>query len=208
MSIEQNPMTKLVKFYETTLIFIDRVEELFYIRNGDIVLFEDGFGFVELFQRQFFVVVFVDLVEDGPVYVVVFDVLNEVWELCLRHKVIPELGHCLHLWFGGVEAPFDHGTERKEIGKFHNVLDSPIDFCKTEVPIFIFVKLGPITLQFLFGFRCVLSGQLLLDSFDNLSRLNVHSSIINKSIIIRLNDNDSNMLLIYVFQGKLCIMTF
>lgn len=90
-------MTKLVKFYETTLIFIDRVEELFYIRNGDIVLFEDGFGFVELFQRQFFVVVFVDLVEDGPVYVVVFDVLNEVWELCLRHKVIPELGHCLHL---------------------------------------------------------------------------------------------------------------
>ena len=42
-------MTKLVKFYETALIFIDGVEELFHIRNGDIVLFEYGFGFVELF---------------------------------------------------------------------------------------------------------------------------------------------------------------
>ena len=90
-------MTELVEFYETALIFIDSGEKLFHIRNWNIVLFEDGFGLVELFQGQFLVVIFVDLVEDGPVDVVVFDVLNEVWELCLRHKVIPELGHRLHL---------------------------------------------------------------------------------------------------------------
>ena len=76
MSIEENPVAKFFKLDETSFVFIDGVEELGDIGDGDFILLEDGFCDFEFCHWKFFVVVFVYFVEDCPVYVVVFDVLN------------------------------------------------------------------------------------------------------------------------------------
>ena len=43
MSIEENPVAKFFKLDETSFVFIDGVEELGDIGDGDFILLEDGF---------------------------------------------------------------------------------------------------------------------------------------------------------------------
>ena len=71
---------------------------------------------VKLGQGQLLVVVFIQIVEDGPENVVVFDVFEQIGELFLRYILVSVLGYGFDFGLGSVEGPFDDWSEREEVG--------------------------------------------------------------------------------------------
>ena len=51
VSVGKNPIAEVVEFDEAFVMFVNRVEKLFYIWDGDVVGLEDGLGFVEFGKR-------------------------------------------------------------------------------------------------------------------------------------------------------------
>ena len=51
VSIGEDPVAEVVEFDEAFVMFVNRVEKLFYIWDGDVVGLEDGLGFVEFGKR-------------------------------------------------------------------------------------------------------------------------------------------------------------
>ena len=70
--IDKDPVSELIKLDESSFIFIDLRKELLYVWDGYFVGFEGGDSLVELCEGHFFVVVLVDVIENGPVDVVIF----------------------------------------------------------------------------------------------------------------------------------------
>ena len=170
-AVEEDPVAELVEFNEPTLVFVHLVEELLHVGHGDLVGFEEGNGVVEFAEGDLLVVVFVDLVEEGPVDVVVLYITEQVGELSLGHEVIPILGHGFQPGLGGVEGPLDDWSQGEEVWQFDDEAHSLIDLGQTQVAVLVLVKQGPVSVNLLLISRCIATRQFLVNHFDDLCRL-------------------------------------
>ena len=144
-------VAELVEEDVSAVVCVDSVENGLGVGHPQSPLLQQGGGLREFGHRHPPVPAGVDLVEHEPVVGVFPQVLDQVFELGLRHVVVPVHRGGLEGGLGSGEGPDQDRLELEQLGQLDDVPDSLVDFGQAEVFVAVDVEVGPV----LFGLAWV-----------------------------------------------------
>ena len=105
------PFIKLTKRNHTSMIKINALERLFWIVNGNAPFLHHGNRIYEFLFADSSIHCDIDSTKRHPVFIIVSDVLEKVWELGFWNLVLSVFGSGLELIFGVLKSFFDHNVK-------------------------------------------------------------------------------------------------
>ena len=134
------PSAKLIKQDHSSLICVDFCKSLCWVCDFDTPIFHYRHCLCKLFFAHPFIKIWVNSGKGDPVFVILPDVFQKVFEFGFWNKVIANCRLCFEFRLGSMKCSLNNGFKVKPLWKFNDFKAPFFQFRKTQVFITIDIK--------------------------------------------------------------------
>ena len=142
--LPDSPIAEFVKQDESSVITVDLLEGGFRVLHVNTPFGQNWDGKFKLILTDPSVVACIYSTEGSPVLIILFEIEQQVFELCLGNVIISMRVCGFEFILGHLEGSHDYWLKLEELWNLDDISEPLVHFSQAQVTIAIHVKGGPI----------------------------------------------------------------